>query len=135
MYKKPWLGLLIVIVGVLFGGAVAGGMYKAEAAARTQMPRQPVGALTAPAPIQLNAAAGDETRGREAYDHTCAGCHGTLGNSDIPLHGPILNVYYPTEGVLAGIIRSGYGRMPSTDDRHLSDQDIADIIVYIRTFP
>jgi len=135
MYKKPWIGFLLVLIGVLLGGAVAGGMYRIEATERAQMGSDPTGALPVPAPITLNATAGDETRGREAYDHACAGCHGTLGKSDTPLHGPILNVYYPSDGVLAAIIRNGYGTMPATDERHLSDQEVADIIAYIRTFP
>jgi len=135
MSKKSWLGLMIVLAGLLLGGVVAGGMYKIEAAERAQMSSPPVGVLPAPAPITLDAAIGDEIHGREAYDHACAGCHGDMGKSDTPLHGPLINVYYPTDGVLAAIIRNGYGTMPATDERHLSDQDVADVIAYIRTFP
>lgn len=135
MSKKSWIGLLIVLAGFLLGVIVAGGMYKITAAEQAQAPHSPVGALPAPAPITLDAVAGDEINGRKAYDHACAGCHGDMGKSDTPLHGPLINVYYPTDGVLAAIIRNGYGTMPATDERHLSDQEVADVIAYIRTFP
>ncbi len=135
MRKIAWFGPLLIVVGLLLGGAMAFGVYKAEADARVQITPETMGPLPLPAPITLQAEAGDAVRGHDLYGKTCAGCHGTLGNSDKPLHGPLLNVYYPDDGVLAAIIRNGIGSMPATDTDRLSDQGIADIITYIRTFP
>lgn len=135
MSKITWIGLSLVVVGLVLGGALAFGVHQAEASARAQMTPDAISPLTPPSPITLQAEPGDPQRGAPLYDHACAGCHGTLGNSDRPLHGPLLNVYYPNDGVLAAIIRQGYGTMPATDEHDLSDQDVADVISFIRTFP
>ncbi len=136
MSKITWVGIFLVVIGLVLGAGLAFGVYQAEAAARTQMTQDAVSPLTPPAPVALQATVpGDPGRGAPLYDHTCAGCHGTMGNSDRPLHGPLLNVYYPNDGTLAAIIRQGYGTMPPTDEHDLSDQDVADVISFIRTFP
>ncbi len=135
MSKVTWTGIFLVIIGLTLGSAMAFGVYQVEAAARARRTPETVSPLSPPVPITLQAEAGDSTRGAPLYDHACAGCHGTLGNSDRPLHGPLLNVYYPNDGVLAAIVRQGYGTMPLTDAQDLSDQDIADVIAFIRTFP
>lgn len=134
MNKMTWTGLTMVIVGLLIGGAMAFGVYQAEAASRAKITPQILSPLTPPAPIVLQAEAGEPTRGAPLYDHACSGCHGTLGNSDVPLHGPLINIYYPNDGVVAAIIRQGYGTMP-VPEAELSDQDVADIVSFVRTFP
>jgi len=135
MSKLSWSGPVLLVLGIVLGGTVAAGSYIVEARDRAQAVVDPVGPVARPAPVTLNAGPGDEGRGRQAYDHACSGCHGTLGRSDTPLHGPLLNVYYPDNGSLAGIVRSGIGSMPGTPASDLSDQDVADVIAYIRTFP
>jgi len=135
MSKVAWTGIFLIVIGLALGSVVAFGAYQAEAATRAQRTPEALSPLSPPAPIKLQAEAGDPTRGAPLYDHTCAGCHGTLGNSDRPLHGPLLNVYYPDDGVLAAIVRQGYGTMPPTDQHDLSDQDVMDVIAFIRTFP
>ena len=135
MNKTTLAGVFLVVVGLILGAALAFGVYKAEASARAQMTPETISPLQPPSPIALPAGPGDPDRGALPYDHTCAGCHGTMGNSDQPLHGPLMNVYYPDDGTLAAIIRQGYGTMPATDEYDLSDQDMADVISFIRTFP
>ena len=135
MSKAAWFGPLLLILGFVLGGTVAVGSYAVEARERAQAIVVPDGPIALPAPITLHAGPGDEVRGRQAYDHACSGCHGTLGRSDTPLHGPLLNVYYPDNSTLAGIIRSGIGSMPDTPESDLSDQEVADVIAYMRTFP
>ncbi len=134
MNKMTWIGLSLVVVGLVLGSVMAFGVYQAEAATRAQTTPETVSPLSPPAPVVLQAEAGDPTRGAPLYDHACSGCHGTLGNSDIPLHGPLLNVYYPNNGMIAAIVRQGYGTMP-IPEADLSDQDVADIISFIRMFP
>jgi len=132
MSKMTWVGLSMIVVGLLLGGIMAFGVYQAEAAGRAQITPETVSPLSPPAPIVLKAEAGDSQRGVPLYDHSCSGCHGVLGNSDRPLHGALLNAYYPNDGVLAAMILQGYGTMPA---HKMPDQDVADIVALIRTFP
>jgi mono/diheme cytochrome c family protein len=135
MRTMTWMGLLLLVVAVLLGVLLAGGMYAAEATSRAQVTPAPVGPVEAAAPVALQAGAGDATKGRAPYERACAGCHGTTGRSDTPLHGPLLRAYYPDDRVLAGVIRNGLGTMPGTPASDLSDQDVANVIAYMRSFP
>ncbi len=132
MRGAVWLGPLVLIVGLVFGALIAGGMYLLEANTRAQITPAPLGPIERPAPISLQVGTGDPAAGREKYQRPCNGCHGPTGNSDVPLHGPLLNVYYPDDKLLAGIIRNGFGAMPGTPPDKLSDQDMADVIAFIR---
>jgi len=135
MGSAKWVGPIFIVVGLVLGVVLAGGEYAAEARNRARVTPVPSGPVTAPAPITLQASAGDATRGRALYDRACSGCHGASGRSDSPLHGPLMNVYYPDDRVLAGLIRNGVGTMTETPASDLPDQGVADVIVYIRAFP
>ena len=74
-------------------------------------------------------------RGRAAYAKACAGCHGSTGNGGPLLHGPLLVAYYREDSQLAGLVRQGFGSMPGTPASQLGDQDLADVIALIRSFP
>jgi mono/diheme cytochrome c family protein len=114
---------------------MAGGMYQVEANARAQITPVPLGPVEPPAPVSLQVETGDPTSGREKYERACAGCHGLTGNGDPPLHGPLLNVYYPDDRLLAGIVRNGLGTMPGASPNQLSDQDVGDVIAFVRALP
>ena len=132
MRGAAWLGPFVLIVGLGLGTLMAGGMYVAEANMRARVTPQALGPVEPPAPVSLQVAGGDATAGRAKYQRPCAGCHGPNGNGDTPLHGPLLNVYYPDDRLLAGIIRNGIGSMPGTPPDKLSDQDMADVITFMR---
>ena len=133
MRGVAWLGPVILVAGMVLGALLAGGMYTAEANTRARQTPVPVAPLQQPAPVVLQAThAGDPVAGRDKYQRPCNGCHGPNGNGDTPLHGPLLNVYYPDDKSLAAIIRSGIGSMPGTPPEKLSDQDVQDVIAFIR---
>lgn len=132
MRGSPWLGPIILVTGLILGIVLAGGMYVAEANTRASVTPQAVGPLEQPAPVSAQMGTGDPIAGRTKYQRPCAGCHGPNGNGDIALHGPLLNAYYPDDRLLAGIIRNGFGTMPGTGPSSLSDQDMADVIAFIR---
>ena len=80
-------------------------------------------------------AAGDVFKGQELYTRHCAGCHGPSGEGEMP---GLPNFSRPdklikTDGQLADVIRAGNGVMPSFNGR-LTEDDIFDIVAYIRTF-
>src|SRR6266496_6342979 len=114
MRAAVWLGPIILVIGLVLGMLVAGGMYVVETNTRALITPAAVGPLEPPAPVSFEVAGGDATAGRDKYQHSCSGCHGPNGNGDTPLHGPLLNVYYPDNRLLAGIIRNGIGSMPGT---------------------
>ena len=86
------------------------------------------------APVQAD-------RGRQLYSQSCAVCHGdaATGRGAIPTagsHGPQGHTWHHADGQLAGIIlgRLDYPNrtMPSFAGQ-LSDQDVADILGYLKT--
>ncbi len=79
--------------------------------------------------------AGDATRGAALYASRCYGCH----NPDAKL-GPSqstadFKARYADNATLAAVVRAGRQPMPAFTPAILSDQDLADIIAYIRTIP
>jgi mono/diheme cytochrome c family protein len=132
MRTATWLGPIILIVGLVLGAFAARGMYVAEANTRARITPEAVGPVEPPAPVSLQVGTGDPTKGRPKYEDKCSGCHGINGKGNPPLHGPLLNVYYPDDRLLTGIIRNGVGTMPGIPPDKLSDQDAADVIAFIR---
>jgi mono/diheme cytochrome c family protein len=104
-----------------------------------------VAALAMSAPM-ASGAAGDKARGEELFLRYCQGCHGPDGRGGgkafMPHVGPLARKGYidlMEDSDLAHVIKEGgqaVGKssyMPSWKST-LSDQDIADIIAFIRTF-
>ncbi|MGB8647374.1 MAG: cytochrome c [Anaerolineae bacterium] len=125
-------GPLIVIVGLVLGAVMAVGMSMVEASTRAQNAPPALGAAVPPAMVAVKSGAGDATKGRTPYEHACGGCHGPTGNGDTPLRGPLLNAYYPRDEMLAGILRNGIGTMPGYSQDEIPDQQMADIIAFMR---
>src|SRR6266498_3963867 len=114
MRAMAWLGPLVLLVALVLGGLLAGGMYAVGQSVRARATPPAQGPVAPPAPLPLQAGPGDPAAGRAPYDRACAGCHGSAGNSNLPLHGPLINAYYRDDAVLAGLIRDGIGTMPGT---------------------
>lgn len=78
--------------------------------------------------------AADPAKGAELYTLHCANCHGTAGVSDMPgapnfaLNDSLMS----PDGALLKSIQNGKSAMPAYRGI-LSDQDILDIISYLRT--
>lgn len=72
---------------------------------------------------------GDDNPGETLYLDNCAVCHLDDGSGDI---GPslIFHVSKHPDEYLVGLIIDGSGAMPAFDD--LSDQQIADLLAYLR---
>jgi len=75
------------------------------------------------------ALAGEVAAGEVVYLDHCAECHLEDGSGDI---GPSLIFHVPRhpDRYLVNLILVGEGNMPPFDD--LADQDIADVLVYLR---
>lgn len=90
---------------------------------------RPIGPENTPPP----AGPGDAARGEALYLSKCAGCHAPQAN-----FGPLLNTAdfqtrYADDADLAFVIRSGREPMPAFTVERLDDQELADIIAYLRS--
>ena len=113
------------------------------------------GVSLAAAPIAASAA-GDAAKGKTLYETNCASCHGTGGKGDGPV-GAALPEPKPrdfttgsfkfdtdkdgktgTDADLTNVIKNGAaaygGNAMMAPWSQLPDADVADIIVYVRTF-
>jgi mono/diheme cytochrome c family protein len=81
----------------------------------------------------------DVARGRGIYAQSCAPCHGPEGTGGTPmarmmrvgnLADPATHARLSDEEIVA-LVRTGRGRMPAFRD--LSDQQIRDVVAYVRT--
>jgi mono/diheme cytochrome c family protein len=102
--------------------------------------------LLSPAMLTVAMAAGDAHRGETIFLRYCQGCHGPDGRGGgkgfMPHVGPLARKGYietmPDEYLSAVIMEGGAavgksGYMPSWKTT-LTEQDIADVIAFIRTF-
>jgi mono/diheme cytochrome c family protein len=128
-------GLVIIAGGLLLGAGLATGMHAQENSSRAQAAAQIRKAQAIPPPVTVQAQSGDAARGQAPYGQFCSQCHGATGNGNPPLHGPLLTTYYHDDSQLAGLVRGGIGRMPARSPDVLPDQQLADIIALIRSFP
>lgn len=75
---------------------------------------------------------GDAGRGQNVYAANCAACHGSTGAGGVAGAGtwtPNVNQYGPV--ALAEAIRVGPFQMPAFSDETISDQQVADVAVFL----
>jgi mono/diheme cytochrome c family protein len=72
---------------------------------------------------------GDATAGESVFASNCAACHGTDASGG---SGPDLGAHVPgmSDSEIQSVIENGEGLMPAIST--LSDQDIADVIAWLR---
>ncbi len=78
---------------------------------------------------------GDPTRGEALYRSKCYGCHvpeAKVGPAQDTLD---FKVRYADSDTIASLIRAGRQPMPAFTEQMLSEQELADIIAYIQSFP
>ena len=102
----------------------------------TQTSSLPLSSATAgvgPVPVSAAVSGGDATAGKDAFTRACTQCHPNANAGIGPaLYGPQFVQRYPDDSSIAAVIRQGKGGMPAFAATSLSDQDLADVVVYIR---
>jgi mono/diheme cytochrome c family protein len=83
----------------------------------------------------ITAAAGDASRGKGMFEMACASCHGKNGKGTVQAPGidfttAVWQSKY-RDGQIASIIKAG--RPPKMPPVNLSDEELRDIIAYVRT--
>jgi mono/diheme cytochrome c family protein len=92
-------------------------------------------ALFAQAPAAKNPPAGDVKNGKELFvKYTCYGCHGFSAQNGPA--GNRLNPMKMTQATFTALVRSpGARNMPSYSAKVISDAQLGDIYVYLKTLP
>ncbi|MBI2862222.1 MAG: cytochrome c [Chloroflexi bacterium] len=127
-------GPLAVVVAVVLGLGVVFAAFQREAAQREATPTaSPAAAPTTTggtvAPTKGNAAAG-----QAVFQTSCNACHPGGGQGVGPaLQGPAFASKYPTDDAISKVVRQGMGVMPAFSPDRLSDQQLADVIAYVRS--
>lgn len=78
---------------------------------------------------------GDPARGEALYRSKCYGCHVAEANVGPPHNSVDFKVRYADEETIAVVVRAGRQPMPAFTEQMLSQQELADLIAYIRALP
>jgi mono/diheme cytochrome c family protein len=146
-------GWTLLIVALLAAVLIVIGLYAWDTTARTaeaalrpphvaplasnsQRPSLP---LTPASPVAGTPAtagalpAGDATAGQRLVATLCNSCHpGANAGIGPALYGPQFADRYPEDSLLTAVIRQGKGGMPGFSSDQVSDQDLANMIAYMR---
>jgi mono/diheme cytochrome c family protein len=116
---RGFASLLVVLATVAVAGC-------SQASATTATNPEEAGAVAA-------VASGDATAGQAVFAKTCDRCHSNANAGMGPaLYGAQFSSRYPDDAGVAGVIRRGKGGMPAFSTAQLSDQDMEDVIAYLR---
>lgn len=72
---------------------------------------------------------GDAANGQTLYEANCQGCHGASGNE----RAGAAREAKESPDEAAQVIRDGDGEMPAFGEDQLSDQEVADLLAYLKT--
>jgi mono/diheme cytochrome c family protein len=146
-------GLLLLIGALLVAVVLVVGLYAwdsgaraAEAALRpapvaplapvAQTPSLPLVTSSPPALAQTSpgpAPAGDPAAGQRVFASNCNSCHPNANAGIGPaLYGPQFTARFADDAAVVAVIRHGKGGMPAFASSQLSDQDVANVISYLR---
>jgi len=88
-------------------------------------------ALTAAHPPAVaQDAVGSQSSGQAAYDRVCHICHGPEGRGDAA---PRLVPFDRSYEELLAIVRDGRGEMPPISEKRLKDEEVAQIVEYLKS--
>lgn len=81
-------------------------------------------------PVVAQEPGGSKSSGLAAYDRVCHVCHGPEGRGDAA---PRLVPFDRSYEELLAIVRDGRGQMPPISAKRLTDEEVAQIIGYLKT--
>ena len=81
-------------------------------------------------PAVAQDAKGSKSTGQPAYDRVCHICHGPEGRGD---GAPRLIPFDRSYEELLAIVRDGRGEMPPISERRLKDEEVAQIVEYLKS--
>jgi mono/diheme cytochrome c family protein len=81
-------------------------------------------------PAAVQEAEGSKSSGQAAYDRVCHICHGPEGRGDAA---PRLVPFDRSYEELLAIVRDGRGEMPPISERRLKNEEVAQIVEYLKS--
>ncbi|MBI3763290.1 MAG: cytochrome c [Chloroflexi bacterium] len=78
---------------------------------------------------------GEAARGEALYRSKCYGCHAPEAKVGPAQNSTDFRVQYADDETLAFVVRAGRQPMPAFNEDILSEQELADIVAYIRSLP
>jgi mono/diheme cytochrome c family protein len=145
-------GTVMIVGALVLGAIVAFGLYRWDTSARAaeaslrpppvaplaQTPLTPSPPAPAPAaPVAsppASTAGGDAAAGQQVFAAKCNSCHPNTNAGIGPaVHGAQFAQRYPDDGPLMLLIREGKGGMPPFPASQLSDQDLTNVVAYMRS--
>lgn len=116
------------IIGLLVGVALFA-MLSLAIPLVTGSQEKPIG----PQVVEVTLQGGDPSRGEALYRSKCYGCHAPEAGVG-PTHNTVdFALRYSNDEAIALVVRSGRQPMPAFTEAMLDDQELRDIIAYIRT--
>lgn len=134
---------LLILAGLLAGGAVSVGLYRWESATRstaqpaTALPAAPElplpTAVRSNGPLPAPGAAADLTAGQALYARLCDACHPGGGSGLGPaLFGLEFKARYADDESLGAVIREGLDNMPGFPETRISEAELVELIPFLR---
>jgi mono/diheme cytochrome c family protein len=111
----PLLSLLSLLYPLIFGSQ-----------------ERPIGPAYA---LAAEVTSGDPVRGETLYLSKCYGCHAPEAKAAAALNTEDFKTRYADDESIIAIVRAGSLPMPAFNEQMLSDQEMADIIAYLRSLP
>jgi mono/diheme cytochrome c family protein len=138
----------LLIGGVALAVLISIGLYNwdvTQRAAEASLRPQPVAPLAVasptsqPSPVAAAATpaaqpAGDASAGAATFQTQCNTCHPSARAGIGPaLYGAAFAARYPDDAALSAVVRNGRGGMPAFATTRLSDQDLENVVAYLRS--
>src|SRR5207244_3772091 len=88
--------------------------------------------LVAGGPDVPHTGGGDIARGSSLFLESCAACHSWSGDGGAMYHREAPDLHGSTAQQIADAVRAGPGQMPAFGAAALTDQQLADLVRYVR---
>jgi mono/diheme cytochrome c family protein len=93
------------------------------------VPEKPIG----PEVVEVRWQGSDPIRGEALYRSKCYGCHAPEAGIG-PAHNTVdFSLRYASDEAIAQVVRAGRQPMPAFNETMLNEQELADIIAYLRS--
>ncbi|MGA7683382.1 MAG: cytochrome c [Terriglobales bacterium] len=141
MLRKSWLQQLLPFIILVFACVL--GAQQTQPPAQTPAPEYKIPPEDARKPNPVKPTAESLARGKKVYAIDCALCHGDKGDGKGDMSSDIKNITdftnpdvqkNATDGQWFYITRKGKGNMPPEDEGRAKDEEVWNLVNYIRSF-
>ena len=141
MLRKSWLQRLVPFIILVFACVL--GAQQTQSPTQTPPPEYKIPPEDARKPNPVKPTVESLARGKKVYAIDCALCHGDKGDGKGDMSSDIKNITdftnpdvqkNATDGEWFYIIRKGKGDMPPEDEGRAKDEEVWNLVNYVRSF-